>query len=297
MISLKCSNTTSAKVEKQLRENEEFKEKARSMGNIELISSMIFSKFDLKNMFYAIMASLCLSDEWKEPIQKTYADTLFFALCANSDPKSRCSITNIIQASTLFKESENDYKNVEMFDENSTMRFESFEPKFPGIFPGTKLEFKIPVRFFTNRKEKTIKRTLGLQKFFKVLINGVDYQIPRSFLAKFFTSSLDAKGNIGIVVDKEEKISSKFECNPNVLMELLNYIGFIKNKRINSAFEMPEAILFIDDGKLTCVPNKNGSFVFKHELWEDIAEKKVLLPRVEYLVVNTGSSNYIILSK
>ena len=43
---------------------------------MEIISSMIFSCFDLQNNYKQLAGLLCVSDEWKIPISNNYANIL-----------------------------------------------------------------------------------------------------------------------------------------------------------------------------------------------------------------------------
>lgn len=297
MRSLSCSNATSAKAERNLHTNQALYDKYKSIGNMEMVSSMIFSCFSLRENYHQIAGLLAVSDEWKIPISKKLADILFFALCVNCNENVRVKVKTITQASMLFNETENDYKQVMEYEEDTKMRFESFDASkgFTCLFPGTEIEFKIPVRFFRNRKTGKTQRTLGFQKFFKIVLNDEEIQIPIAYLLPFFSHSLNAKGNIGILVEQEDKIGSKFEFNTNALFELVVYAGYSNNKQVNSEFKLPNAPLMLVDTKLVCIPNERCDDLPEH-LWEDVNGRKVFLRHATYILIQ-NKDQYVVLTK
>lgn len=198
----------------------------------------------------------------------------------------------------LFNESENDYKKiVEEFEEDTKMRFETLEAgkKFLCLFPGTQINFKIPVRFFKNRKTNKTQRTLGLQQFFKIELNEEEIQIPIKMLTPFFSSSINSKGGIGIMAEQEEKLSSKFKYNPKALYELLTYAGYINSKSVNDRFILPKATLTMEDNKLICI----GSFLSEdadNELWTEFgSNRKILLARSNHILFKNKESFTILI--
>jgi hypothetical protein len=222
-------------------------------------------------------------------------------LCCNCDPKSNVKITNLTQAVTLFDESGNDYSAIEMIEEDSKMRFETYDSaKFPCLFPGTQVTFKIPVRFFRNKKTNRTNRTLGLQPFFKVSINdSEEIQVPRHFLVAFFPNNIDKKGSVAICVEQEEKIASKFELRAEALWNVLVYLGYMNNKTINQQFDLPPATVFLDNGHLVCVLNEYCKDLVDNALWEDLQNgRKVFLPRADYVLFANGNTDkYVVLTK
>lgn len=269
-------------------EKSESANKIRSASSLNKIQYMIFSE-DITNeaIYKTALASLTLGDELKIPINKNIVDILYFALCVNSDNKIGLKITNISQASILYEMYKNDFKKVELEDNKTRIRFTTLEGYHPVFFPGYSITWKIPVSFFKANDKNQV--TLSGLNYCIVIINNIEYKIPRLMYQKFFRSSM-TKGRL--ICDTTEEIKDKFDfSNNDALYEIFSYIGYVRKKELQN-IKLPMGQNFIQEGKIISFPSDKKEMDI---YWQEISSNKyILLPKLEYVPLINSSEPLLV---
>lgn len=283
MYKLSSSDVTNNDMILALNNNLESAEKIRSSANLNKIQYMIFSDDITKESIYkTALASLTLADELVIPLKKKIIDILYFSLCVNSDTTINFNIKNLIQANTLFELYENDYKKVEPEDNKKSIRFTTLQGYHPVFFPGYSITWKIPVSFFkADGKNYT---TLSGLNYCVVIVNDVEYKIPRLTYQKFFRESM-IKGRL--VCESTDEIKDKFDLSNNEALEnILTYIGYLRKKEFQD-MPLPSLHVFVQENKIISTP-KAGEIIKENNdsnlYWTNLSGNRyVLLPKLNYI--------------
>lgn len=282
MYDLSTSNITNNNIKLSLLKNKDKMEHIKKTASLEKIQYLIFNETINANLYKTIVASLTLGDELIFPFSKKIADILFFALCVNCNNKIGLKIRNINQANILFELYENDYIKVEPEDNKNFIRFTQLKGDHPIFFPGYFIIWKIPVSFFKGKDGKSYVTLSGLN-YCIVIINNIEYKIPRSIYLNFFKESM-IKGRL--VCESTDELKTKFDLNNiDTLKSILDYLGFsFKNDLKN--IKLPIGMVYIEDNKIYCITNEDNLDVY----WTNISNNKyVLLPKYSYIPIKNSN--------
>lgn len=260
---------------------EEFRPRLSNKHICEVVQENCFKKCDDVELYYKLCAYLLLSDEWVRPIQKNYADILFFALCNNcARDNGNIIITNMSQAATLFKETDNDYKALRAEKIEGTVRYESYTGEAPFFVKGFTFKFKIPVRFFHSPKQGTM-RMMDMKKPPLFCVNDDnEIQLDWKVFRGFFDGNKYPAGRLAAL--EGEKIGKFFNFNYKTMIEIMNFAGFRRIRDLNMQEIFDIGVCEIQDNKLVVLTLRKGDT----ELDGNWFKNGVLLPSRDYFILD-----------
>lgn len=290
LMKLESGSTTASPVATGIKKYiDEFRPRLSNTHICEVVQENCLKRCDDVELYYKLCAYLLLSDEWVRPIQKNYADILFFALCNNcSGDKGNIIITNMAQAATLFKETDNDYKDLRAEKIEGTVRYESYVGEASFFLKGFTFKFKIPVRFFHSPKQGTL-RMMDMKKPPLFCVNNEnEIQLDWKVFRGFFDGNKYPAGRLAAV--EGEKIGQFFNFNYKTMVEIMNFVGFcrIRDLDIQNIFDM--GICEIQDNKLIVLSLRKGEI---DELNPNWFKNGVLLPSRDYFILNYNNNKYL----
>lgn len=287
MYRLSCSDITNDEsmslVFKQPDKVKQIKEKA----SMEKISHLIFNENICDKLHQTLALSLTVSDDLKLPMHEKIAKILFFALCVNSDNSINFKVKNLTQALTLYELYENDYKSIEIEDDERNLKFTTLDCQHLNIIKDFLIQWKIPVGYFLAGGKRNV--TLSGSAYCIVLIHGIEYKVPRVLFIKFFKNSLV---NGRLICSSTDEIKSNFDQNNSeALQQVLEYIGYQKDIKYEN-IAIPQKDFFVEDNVIFCV----GLNKVNETFWITASENKyLLLPFVKYIPLKGKDENSVTL--